>query len=679
MKNCLCRFALGAIVALAIVYSSTAQTTPPTNIIAEYARNVQDYGAKGDGVTDDTQAFIQALQSARHQSGSTPSSQTIYVPAGNYLIKSTLIVWAYTTLVGDWRNPPTLILAPSTPGFQNRSNPQPFIVTAGGYNVPDNTTDWQTRTTTFNGSTNETFSIHIRDLNIRISGGNPSAWGIFWWCAQDTSLRNVNIDAGLAAGCVNMGSSGGQSVIANCSFTGGLQGLFAISTSQEFIRNCMFTGQLQSSIATENGLNNFTFLNINFVNTAPISINAIDAYNPLSIAMIDCNFCQMYGGTFAQEPAAALMHFEWMTFDSASPIPSFLQSAAQDGVIIQWSGSNTPTYFVPTEGQSNSPIFRNGQWISGSDSRLNLDGYPMPWRILTYPRPGAACVNIKDLGAAGDGSTDDTKVILNALATYQEIYFPTGTYLISAPLTINAGQKLFGEESSILAMSANVPGFAQGSTASVVTVLGKGSQGVVLCGISVVDQAPGGSALTWEGDPSSIMMDGVVSNLTYTPFPVLDLEAGGGIFEGLWVTGDEFVEEGIIVQSQGPTNFYQISDEHYAYYSLVIQDAMNVLLVNWEFEHPNATADLVDPGITTQIVGSQAVYLYGFYGGAPVGTWPNPLLELSSNKQLRIWNVQEFNLPNILEDCTNQPCLELGTLGSQAGQPGEILGGYITN
>jgi hypothetical protein len=104
-----------------------------------------------------------------------------------------------------------------------------------------------------------------------------------------------------------------------------------------------------------------------------------------------------------------------------------------------------------------------------------------------------------------------------------------------------------------------------------------------------------------------------------------------------------------------------------------------VLLVNWEFEHPNATADLVDPGITTQIVGSQAVYLYGFYGGAPVGTWPNPLLELSSNKQLRIWNVQEFNLPNILEDCTNQPCLELGTLGSQAGQPGEILGGYIAN
>jgi Pectate lyase superfamily protein len=676
MKNRLCRFALGAVVGvLAIVYSSPAQSVPPTNIIAKYARNVQDYGAKGDGVTDDTQAFIQALQSARHQSGPTPSSQTIYVPAGNYLIKSTLIVWAYTTLVGDWRNPPTLILAPSTPGFQDKTNPQPFIVTAGGYNVPDNTTDWQTRTATVNGSTNQTFSIHIHDLNIKISGGNPAAWGIFWWCAQDTSLRNVNIDATLAAGCVNMGSYGGLSVIANCSFTGGMQGLYAASTSQEFIRNCIFTGQTQSSIATSSALNNFTFLDIDFSNTAPISINSDDAYNPLSLTMINCNFCQMFFGTFAHEPAAALMHFEGMTFDSDSPIPPFLQSSAQSGVVVQWSGSNTPTYFLPTEGQSNSSIYRNGQWISGSDSRLNLDGYPMPWRILTYPRPSAACVNIKDLGAAGDGSTDDTQVILNALATYQEIYFPTGTYLISAPLTINAGQKLYGEESSIFSMSATAPGFAQGSTASVVTVLGNGGKnGVVLCGISVVNQAPGGFALTWEGDPSSIMLDGVISNSSFTAFPTLDVVAGGGIFEGLWVTGNEYVVEGVVVQSQGPTEFYQISDEHFGSYSLVVQSAANLLLVNWEAEYGGNQGD---SGVSAQIFGSDAVYVYGMLGTTPAGDWPNPLLELSNNKQLRIWDVQEFNLPNILQDCTNQPCLELGSLGSQVGAAGEMLNGYI--
>jgi hypothetical protein len=677
MKNRLCRFALGAVLALAIVYSSTAQGVPPTNIIAKYARNVLDYGAKGDGVTDDTQAFIQALQSARHQSGPTTSSQTIYVPSGQYLIKSTLIVWAYTTLVGDWRNPPTLILAPSSPGFQDPTNPQPFLVTAGGLNVPDNTTDWQTRTDAFNGSTNNTFSIHVRDLNIQIGAGNPGAWGIYWWCAQDTSLRNVKISAGTGQGCINLASWGGQSVIANCTFAGGQQGLTATATSQEFIRNCTFTGQSQYSILTWNGLTNFTFLDDTFQSTAWISINASDAYHPAAVAMINCHFRNMPQGTFQYEPYAALLHFERLTFDAVSAVPSFLQSAISNGTVLQWSGSNTPGAFLPTEGQSNSPIFYNNQWITGTDSRLKQDIFPGSWRVPVYPRPSAACVNIKDLGAVGDGSTDDTAVITNALATYQEIYFPTGTYLINAPLTVNAGQKLFGEESSVLTMSVDAPGFGQGSTASVLTVQGDGSQRVVLCGVSISNQAPGGSAVTWNGDPSSIMMDCEVLNGSSTPLPVLDVQQGGGIFEGLWTGGNQYVQLGVIVQSQGPTNFYQISDEHYGGYCLVLEGAANLLLVNWEAEYGGNPGD---PGVTAQILGSTNIYAYGMYGGAPASNWPNPLLQLSNNSQLRIWDVQEFNLPNLLEDCTNQPCLVLGTLGSLVvNVPGSILCGYIQN
>jgi hypothetical protein len=203
---------------------------------------VRDYGAKGDDVTDDTQAFIQVLQSGRHQSGLSPSPQRIYVPPGRYLISSTLILWAHTSLVGEWTKPPTLILAPNSPGFQNAATSQPFLVTAGGYNVPDNTTDWQTRTENFNGGSNQTFSIR----------------------------------------------------------------------------------QSQNTIQAWNGLTNFTFLDINFQNTAPISINASDAYYPAAIAMINCHFANMPQGTFAQEPVAALLHFERMTFDAVSAVPPFL-------------------------------------------------------------------------------------------------------------------------------------------------------------------------------------------------------------------------------------------------------------------------------------------------------------------------------------------------------------------
>lgn len=43
-------------------------------------------------------------------------------------------------------------------------------------------------------------------------------------------------------------------------------------------------------------------------------------------------------------------------------------------------------------------------------------------------------VSVKDFGAVGDGVTDDTAAIQAALNTNKSVVFPTGTYLISAPL-----------------------------------------------------------------------------------------------------------------------------------------------------------------------------------------------------------------------------------------------------
>lgn len=48
-------------------------------------KDVTAYGAKGDGVTDDTQAFIDAITAA--------AGGTVYVPAGNYIIVSPINEW----------------------------------------------------------------------------------------------------------------------------------------------------------------------------------------------------------------------------------------------------------------------------------------------------------------------------------------------------------------------------------------------------------------------------------------------------------------------------------------------------------------------------------------------------------------------------------------------------------
>lgn len=60
-------------------------------------------------------------------------------------------------------------------------------------------------------------------------------------------------------------------------------------------------------------------------------------------------------------------------------------------------------------------------------------------------------ISIKDFGAVGDGLTDDTTAIQNALAAHDFVYIPPGEYLISSTIQISSNKKLMGAgQSSIL-------------------------------------------------------------------------------------------------------------------------------------------------------------------------------------------------------------------------------------
>lgn len=80
------------------------------------AYNVKDFGAKGDGKTDDTNAFQSALYAAEKLGGGT-----VYAPAGNYKIEGRLYIPGAVTLLGDWHTPgsdgkETLLMAYSGKG-----------------------------------------------------------------------------------------------------------------------------------------------------------------------------------------------------------------------------------------------------------------------------------------------------------------------------------------------------------------------------------------------------------------------------------------------------------------------------------------------------------------------------------------------------------------------------------
>jgi glucan 1,3-beta-glucosidase len=78
-------------------------------------RNVKDYGAKGDGITDDTAAIQSAINTGANSSSPRTSSGSsyrapavVYFPAGTYLVKSGLSNYVSTVLMGDPANRPTI-------------------------------------------------------------------------------------------------------------------------------------------------------------------------------------------------------------------------------------------------------------------------------------------------------------------------------------------------------------------------------------------------------------------------------------------------------------------------------------------------------------------------------------------------------------------------------------------
>jgi glucan 1,3-beta-glucosidase len=84
-------------------------------------RNVMDYGAKGDGVTDDTVAINKAVSDgSRCGQGCDSTTVTpalVYFPPGTYVVSAPIIQYYYTQFVGDAVTVPTIKASASFAGM----------------------------------------------------------------------------------------------------------------------------------------------------------------------------------------------------------------------------------------------------------------------------------------------------------------------------------------------------------------------------------------------------------------------------------------------------------------------------------------------------------------------------------------------------------------------------------
>ena len=123
-----------------------------------------------------------------------------------------------------------------------------------------------------------------------------------------------------------------------------------------------------------------------------------------------------------------------------------------DGDIDTYLSFDTDVIKLTTAGSERITI--------GSSGQLGLGGsnYGANGEVLTSNGPNSApswqspsqttgIISVKDYGAVGNGSNDDTTAIQSALnSNHKAIYFPTGDYVISSALTSSLnGRKIYGE------------------------------------------------------------------------------------------------------------------------------------------------------------------------------------------------------------------------------------------
>ena len=124
---CIFMLRLSFFLVVVLLLSKTILAAEPDNI------NVRNFGALGDGKTDDTAAFQKALDAAAKVGGGV-----VYAPVGNYFFAGHLNIPQAVTLAGVWQS------VPAHNGIRNRGLPKPtddgttFLITegAGNENAP---------------------------------------------------------------------------------------------------------------------------------------------------------------------------------------------------------------------------------------------------------------------------------------------------------------------------------------------------------------------------------------------------------------------------------------------------------------------------------------------------------------------------------------------------------------
>ncbi|KUJ21098.1 1,3-beta glucanase [Mollisia scopiformis] len=625
-------------------------------------RNVMDFGAKGDGSTDDTAAINAAITSGTRCGQGCDSSTTepalVYFPPGTYMISAPLVQLYYTQFVGDAVTIPTI---KATAGFTGIALIDSDPYASGGVNWYTNQNNFYRQIRNF-----------VLDTTLMpVSAGT----GIHWQVAQATSLQNI---------VFNMRTDGGT---ANAQ-----QGIFMDNGSGGFMTDLIFNGgkygaffgnqQFTTRNMTFNGCQTAVFMNWNWVWTlSGLTINncqiGVDMHN---------------GGTSSQTVGSVLL-----TDSTISNTPIGVSTAYQsnegatNGTLIIDNvdfSSNVPVAVSSSgsgtilAGNTKISSWMQGRAYNGANTGALTQGtqtaVTKPASLLasngkvfarSKPQyetlPASSFLSVKAAGAKGDGVTDDTAAIqalFNSAAATDVVYFDHGAYVITSTVKVPKNIRITGEIWPLIMAGGSTSFQSQANPQPVFQVGQPGDTGSVEISdliFETLGPQPGAIMVEWNVAETSQGSSGMwdvhmriggsagtnlqsntcAKNPTVTApanaacegaFLLLHVTAQATIYlenNWFWVADHEldlsdhgqvniFNGRGVLVASQqGPVWMYGTSSEHSVLYNYQLANASNVWMGAIQSETPYFQSN---PDATTPFTANAAYSDPTFSGSSSV-------------------------------------------------------------
>ncbi|KAK5636635.1 hypothetical protein RRF57_012347 [Xylaria bambusicola] len=416
-------------------------------------RNVKDYGAKGDGITDDTDAINKAVTDGPGRCIEKCDSRTthpaiVYFPPGIYSVKKPIVQTYYTQFIGDAVNVPTIKGSANFEGM-GVIDANPYDYTTGSDPPPN----WYINQNNFFRQIRN----FIIDMTEMPTGNGKASAGIHWQVAQATSLQNIIFN-------MNPATSDNYQ-----------KGLFIENGSGGFMADLTFNG---GGIGADIGSQQYTTRNLTFnncntaihmiwdwlwlmqgvtINGGQLGINMTsDTYDSIkvgSLLLLDSKISNVpVGISTLYKPNNEYTNNTLIlnNVDMSEGVPVAVQYAKDGTSLLE--GNKLIDGWVQGRDYSTGKgvaVQTAQDKIKMPDVLLAGDG-----KVFTRTKPqyetvaASRFMSVKSAGAAGDGKTDDTAAIQKVFDSAKEgdiVYFDHGAYLISDTVHIPKNIKITGE------------------------------------------------------------------------------------------------------------------------------------------------------------------------------------------------------------------------------------------